>query len=296
MQIYGNMKNEVYMTLNSIIKVFRVLYLDNNEFVDYSVDCELEGYEEINLERPLVKKIIEMRENEESSFGESKFRLIYKSDNLASEKDKKIKLLIKILEKYNDVGFIHETSISNLRSMYYEKRMYSRNNLKKNKIKFKDIAEVGVLKRTDEKIKDCVRFYLKKNAPAMYNFKGKTCILVCPYSILYEKHLRFYMTNSIASSKPKMYNINCETELDELFKSFNFEKVYDNKYYENSEILETRRKYNSSEFLINEGLPIKYISKIIFKNYDDKIEFEKQFPNWNIEKIVDSSFFKKKGI
>lgn len=204
--------------------------------------------------------------------------------------DENIANFIAKLSFYNSDGFLHMTKLSNLHNIYNYGMIYSRMNAEKRKVIEYDNKNYNhitnnCLEKTNDFYKSTARFYLKKNAPAIYKFDcNNSCILVCDYRILFDSDLDKYISIGKAFNEPKIYNVSnkCKKLLE-----IPLNYVYRNEYM-NSNV----KDYNSSEFLCKEGVPTKYIKKIIFKDKKDLDWFNSNFKEWINEKnVVDKSYF-----
>lgn len=284
----------------TINDLFIVEYKNDNEIVPYSIDTEKEGYLKINKNQPLAKHIIENNPDPGDIFtiGDDKYpiQLICKSYNLfkREELDEEIeiikyrKILINKLKEYNELGFLHTTDLNNLKSIYQEGFIYSRNIIKEKNIKIEDIANHEILEISDKFVFDYVRFYLRRNTPANYMMKGNNCILVCDYDIINSSN-KMYITEKIITSSPYKNNLNNIKNLKYLTTYFHYNDIYNEEYTDEK----LKKDYKGAEFLCINNVPIKYLKTIILKNNQEKEWFIKEFPNWEIEIKVDRNYFKK---
>ena len=285
--------------LNENKDLYIIKFIKNQQEHKYAIDCEEEGYLTINHNSIIAKLIIKMDVNDTNELLGDKFILTYRNKPLKyrinikeleeyNQKQLKEKL-IEILKCHNNLGFFHETHIENLNSIYKENHIYSRNKLKEKNIIPVSIAEIEVLKRTNEFYFDCARFYLRSNTPANYKFEGHTCILVCDYDIINSDNW-MYITDLIATENPRKNYLHDDNDLLNILTNFDYNKIYEQEYVDKYSF---DVKYKHAEFLSKEKVSLKYINTIIFKNNNDKEWFEKKFPDWNIQIIVDTQFFKK---
>lgn len=276
---------------------FIIKYDGDLENSCFSIDCDIDGYQRLNNDAPIINIIKETDVGSTNYFGDIKFELVYKSADLVCTRmdNNRIKesiifnyrqTLRKRLTNYNSIGFLHTTSLENLYSIYKKGFLYSRDMIQKIEAEHIDIANHNVLDITDDFYFKCVRFYLRKNTPANYRFQGKNCILVCSYDILYSNY-DMYITEKIATAKPYVNSLDNTGNLNYLINEFRFEKVYNEKYSE------FYKDFKGAEFLVRNSVSLEYIDKIIFENDSDKKWFIESFPDWKIEIIVDKNYFKK---
>lgn len=168
--------------------------------------------------------------------------------------------------------------------------IYSRRNAEGKNIieydnkKYNELTDI-CLEKTNNFYKSAARFYLKKNAPAIYKFDcSNSCILICDYRILFDNTLDTYISIGKAFNKPRIYKVSSECKkLLELPLNY---------VYRNDCMNSSVKDYNSSEFLCKEAVPIKYIKQIIFRNEKDLEWFNDNFKEWiNERNIVDKSYF-----
>jgi len=147
-----------------------------------------------------------------------------------------------------------------------------------------------VLQNTYESNFEYVRFYLRKNTPASYQFKGNNCILVCDYNII-NSDRRMRITNKIATNKKTLLinYVNNLRNVQYINDCYNWNLIYEERYVEDK----LKREYKCAEFQCYQEVPIEYIKTIIFENELDQIAFFFKFPKWNVQTIVDKSYFKK---
>lgn len=296
---------------------FCILFDDESEPTLYSVDYHMPGYEYITNDKPIVKSIMNMQIGDYNE--DYKFKLI----NMKMHKEEKVqkesllktvvypndiqikslkKDLISILKQYNPLGFLHMTSLSNLDSIYNMGYISSRRHLVLMGIKFDSLANKDVLEKTPNMFKECARFYLSPNTPALRNFYGQRCILVCDYDILFAREGAMYLTSKIATrcygfdypilvnGKSKYWYNDGNTYINNIrniIKKFDFDAIYNQSYVEGY-----RKDCKGAEFLCESCVFLRYIKKIIFRNNEERDWFEKQFNDWNVELIVDSQYFK----
>lgn len=204
--------------------------------------------------------------------------------------DENIMNFISNLFSYNRDGFLHITKLSNLRNIYEHGMIYSRRNAEGKNIieydnkKYNELTDI-CLEKTNNFYKSAARFYLKKNAPAIYKFDcSNSCILICDYRILFDNTLDTYISIGKAFNKPRIYKVSSECK-----KLLELPLKY---VYRNDCMNSSVKDYNSSEFLCKEAVPIKYIKQIIFRNEKDLEWFNDNFKEWiNERNIVDKSYF-----
>ena len=299
-----------------MVKTFTVKYITDNEIVHYSVDHDKAGYDKIESSTPLVRTILEKnigdvfsidgkpyfielisksndkfpkKQRVEKTFTDTywqKENIYFQNNTLEAEKTK----LIDILKQHNSLGFLHTTDISNLKQIYKEKYIYSRNKIQEKNIDIKDIANHQVLHNTNESNFNYVRFYLRKNTPANYQFKGNNCILVCDYNII-NSDRKMRITNKIATNKTTLLinYVNNLRNIQYINECYNWNLIYEENYIEDK----SKREYKGAEFQCYEKVPIEYIKTIIFENELDQILFLFKYPRWNVNTIVEKSYFKK---
>ncbi len=186
---------------------------------------------------------------------------------------------INLMKSYNQEGFYHRTSIDNLRTIYNEEKVYSRNILNSKGLKYNPICENDYKDSLKFNLKNFVRMYFRKDAPINIHLKN-SCVLVCDYNIIYNTNVRAYMMDSF-----KLLSDYREIKGDDLIER----KELFNKIFSNDKKL---KAYMNAEYQILNELDIKYFNKIVFQNENDKEYFKTNFPNWDIEAVVDKNYFR----
>lgn len=281
--------------------LFIIKSIKTNKEYKYAINCIEKDYITIQYDSYIANLILPMEIGDITDIYNEDFILIYRNNSLDNKINNNINLLLSYdneylkeklifeLKKYNSLGFFHETSIENLYSIYKEQYIYSRNKIMSKNIPIKSIANIEVLKLTDEFYYDCARFYLRSNTPANYKFQGHTCILVCDYDII-KSNNEMYITDKIATRRPLLNDLSNNDDISYILNNFKYNKIYETEYIDT---IETDCQYKYAEFLCKDKLPIKYIKTIILKDEIDKIWFKNTFPNWDINIIVNRKYFKK---
>ncbi len=297
---------------------FCVLFDDESEPTMYSVDYHMPGYEYITRDKPIVKAVMNMqigdynedykfklinmkRQTEAKAPKNSLLKTIVYPNDLQIECLKKD--LIDILKQYNSLGFLHMTSLNNLQSIYNNGDISCRANLEKRNIVIHDSANESVLEKTPVIFKECARFYLSANTPAVRHFYGPRCILVCDYDILFAREGAMYLTSKIATSCygkdfPILVNGRSKhwynnkgvyiNNIRKIIKEFDFDSIYNQEYVP----IKYYKDLKGAEFLCESCVPLKYIKRIIFRNSEERDWFKNNFSDWNVELIVDIQYFK----
>ncbi len=278
----------MYENVKNYYGDFKLLYLNDNEIEEKTINIDAKS---LNIEAPIVKEILTHNENEIFEYNGYFCKII--------EKNIKHIYLDKLIDKINEYikyGFIHMTSYNNLKSIYENKFLYSHNKINLNDIQTNIICNTDIVNKTTGIYNDCVRFYLRDHSPALCKFvknsnvsKNKLCILVCNSDIINSNLSKYCYLSKYFSAT----NGNFKSVLDKDILNFlNYDYTFANIDYLNDEKFKYESKpYRNAEFLFNGDFPIEYISKIIFYNHETKNQFLKEFNNWKIECIVDSSMF-----
>lgn len=264
---------------------FKIQFLSDNEIVYKIINVD------IDKSAPIIKEVISHEVNEVFEYNKELCKVIEKDiHNVNLDK------LVKDLDKHIKYGFIHMTSYNNLKNIYKTNFLYSHNKIVSEKIQTDVICNTEIVNNTEGIYNDCVRFYLRDHAPALYkmvinntSLKDNLCILICDSSIIDSALSEFCYLSPYFSSKGKNY----KSVLDgKILDYLNYDYIFSAVDYLNDEYFNVETKpYRNAEFLFKGDLPLKYIKKIIFNNILTKNKFIKEFNTWNIECIVDPSMF-----
>ena len=188
---------------------------------------------------------------------------------------------------YGFEGFYHYTCFDNLLSMFKYNGIYSRNKLKEYNIPFVDKNKLSdetknCLEITPQLYKNSARFYIKKDAPAVHKFAPnlKDCCIVLNYTILFDNNFKQYISIGSPMQKHRIFDLSLIEDVRKLCL-FDFNKVYNNTYYDDYFDRHNRQWFNKSEYLCDDFVPIKYIKSIKFFNAEQYEKFKILFPNYN---------------
>ena len=175
-------------------------------------------------------------------------------------------IFIDKLKDYGGLGFIHATSVKNLPSIIKEKHLYSRNLCKEEKISFHDNASLGVLNKTSEYIKSCVRFYFRPRTQALYDFNisDNICLLIFNYKILCSNFNGYIIDRIATSYDKKKFNIGKVNDMMDVCDNFNFEYTFNKNYVDRSNKYKWDCK--AAELLIPDSVSLNQLKEIVFPN------------------------------
>lgn len=194
--------------------------------------------------------------------------------------------LLEFMKKRGFVGFLHTTNFENFKSIFLSKRLLSRNKLESLGISFDDRAESDIILGTDEKVKDCNRFYYRTKTPTNYNamrWKGQTnpVIFVLKKEFIYDKSAVFYDGNAGS----KTINSTKSALVAETFFKWNCIFSEHIPYYDSEETaiflekekcsLDEFRRIKNAEVLFNGELSLDLFEKMYFrtvKDYNNAVE------------------------
>ena len=187
--------------------------------------------------------------------------------------------LLEFMKKRGFIGFLHTTNFENFKSIFASKRLLSRNKLESLGISFDDRAESDIILGTEEKVKDCNRFYFRTKTPTNYSamrYKGQKnpVIFALKKEFIYDKSAIFYDGNARAelsvSTKSALvaqtfFNWNCIFTDVIPYESDETERFLKE---ENCSVYEFKRIKNA-EVLFKNELPLELFDKIYFRTVQD---------------------------
>lgn len=191
-------------------------------------------------------------------------------------------ILLSVLEKHGFEGFHHYTDFKNFIQIMKEKKLYSRGKAQEKGLLLTDAAENSVIAKTENFVKNMVRFYYKEDTPTLYRNEGirhgddfnrdeYSAHMPIPVLLLFEKELIFdpniYISNGGCGSGHTKRTNKCEEALsydwDEIFKR----GPYGNVPYEVHKEIKNKR---NAEFLFPEAISIDRLNAIVFRCEADK--------------------------
>lgn len=191
----------------------------------------------------------------------------------------KFDLTIKRLEKiYNFNGPVHFTDYTNLGKIINEGYLYSREYCNTNGIKFRDVADQDVIKKSQVAVKSCVRFYYKEKTPTLYRNEGiKKCgknepHVPIPVYLVFSNEL-IKLDSTIFSDGNAGSEYTSYGKTYEFFYNMSWNYIMNRgaitteDYREKFEIIRCR----NAELLSTKPISVKYLKKIIFRSNADKV-------------------------
>lgn len=168
--------------------------------------------------------------------------------------------------------FCFFTDIKNLRSIFDEKLLYSRNlAIAKGVLKF-DCASAQVLNGTPAWVKDYFRCYFAPRTPMLYRVEGikqqQDSWPECPIPVYFALHPDILTLPGVLISDGNMgaYATTQQEPTEEFFNSLPFDDIF----HRGSTWLNPRQKEimrcRHAEVLVPQKLPIRYASKIVFRS------------------------------
>ena len=191
-------------------------------------------------------------------------------------------VLLSVWEEHGFEGFHHYTDFKNFIQIMREKKLYSRGKAQEKGLLLTDAAENSVIAKTENFVKNMVRFYYKEDTPTLYRNEGirhgddfnrdeYSAHMPIPVLLLFEKELIFepniYISNGGCGSGHTKRTNKCEEALsydwDEIFKR----GPYGNVPYEVHKEIKNKR---NAEFLFPEAISIDRLNAIVFRCEADK--------------------------
>lgn len=228
------------------------------------------------------------------SFENGRFKKILKGDN---------RRLLDCLKAHEFKGFHHYTHFANLKKIFEEGFLYSRENAVKKGIIFCDGAQKEIIERTKVGIKNHVRFYYKECTPTMFANEGIKRNLLpnsphmpIPVLLLFDEKLLFSENVKVSDGGCGNSRSNITANLEEALH-FAWEDTFaygplPSHDDDNYEMLKNRR---NAEFLVPEMVSLNYLKAIIFRSNADKKHAEFILKNnqvyQKINKYVDINKF-----
>lgn len=211
--------------------------------------------------------------------------------SMVSANNQDVNMLIKKLNYHKFEGFIHTTEIENFKSILESGYLYPRNNLIHRKINFKDAAEMGVLEKTENFIKNCCRFYYYYKTPTNYNatIEGKyknPIIIVFDKTLAYENNVFFCPKNAQQGIKTNSAKKALNYDWEGIFERGD---RYMSKYCHGELTEEITREIShirNAEFLVHGSVSISFIHKI-YVSSQTQFDSLKSFCNHEIMKKVE---------
>ena len=222
------------------------------------------------LMRSFVDYIDKYEATEKENFLKNKESFYIKNDSQYYEKNS---FLEKLKKDFGFEGFHHYTDLSNVSSIFSQRKLLSRDN-QKNTIVV-DSANSEIIQHTESRIKQYVRFFYKENTPTTYDNEGiKTganyrAHMPIPVLLVFDEHIIY--SNDIAFLSGGGGN------KDSVFAT----SVYEAKKFDWSRILsrgpikedEQLKKYivncRNAEFLVKKEISIDNLKKIVFRSPAD---------------------------
>lgn len=195
--------------------------------------------------------------------------------------------LLDKLKRYGFEGFVHTTELENFRKIIECGYLHPRKTLVEGEMRFTDRAEAEVLRKTDDYIQRCSRFYYYYKTPTNYMAKYKN-----PVALVFDEELIFLKKGVFFSPENACYNHwtnNVAKALD-----FDWEGVFErsrhalSKYYKQLPYEECAKKINkirNAEFLVKGSVSVKYIKKILVKDSKTKEAMKVFCDQENFDKI-----------
>lgn len=194
------------------------------------------------------------------------------------ELDKFDEIINFLEERYSFKGPMHFTDYTNLRKIMSEGYLYSREACNTKGIKFKDVADQDVIKKSQVAVKSCVRFYYKEKTPTLYRNEGiKKCdenephVPIPVYLVFSNELIKLESTLFSDGNAGSDYTDYGNTY--EFFNNMSWNYIMSrgaiitDDYREKYEIIRCR----NAELLSEDPVPLKYLEKIVFRSNADKV-------------------------
>lgn len=197
-------------------------------------------------------------------------------------------ILLQILNKHGFVGFMHTTHFENFKMIYNFKKMLPRNMLESSGIEFIDCADTEIIGKTNNSVKDSVRFYYRCKTPTNYsalNDHGQVrpVIFALNPECIYDKSAVFYDGNARANKTNCTYSALSAISFNWIC-IFSSVPAYHNEttdafLNEQNCSLEELKRMQNAEFLFTNAIDISCFNKIYFMTKSDYNEAIQIFGN-----------------
>lgn len=180
--------------------------------------------------------------------------------------------LLRILDEHGFEGFLHTTEFENFCEIAKKGRLTPRAILEERNSFFTDRANSEIISRTSTDIKGCCRFYYFFKTPTNYSAKYRR-----PVILVFKKEVIMGHTVRFADGNAKSHTTTITASAKEAL-SFNWDEIFRRGWQAGEELPSENKRIRNAEFLIPAEVPIRFISKIYFKNSSDLQEAKELYP------------------
>ncbi|HHZ00418.1 MAG TPA: DUF4433 domain-containing protein [Tissierellia bacterium] len=173
--------------------------------------------------------------------------------------------------RYNFNGLYHFTDFSNLKNIFEDGYLRSRNECEYSGISFIDGAASSVMSHTAGYVKDCVRFYYRPKTPTLYVNEGikLQCYINNPHIpipvyLVFDEELIYLDTTWFTDRNAGCTDVNIDNDAH-FFNNIKWDKVFNGEYY-----IKEDKNIMQAELLSRVPVSLDYLKKIVFRCEIDK--------------------------
>lgn len=187
-----------------------------------------------------------------------------------------IKRIVQDLKReYNFQGPLHFTDFSNLKNIFEQRHIYSRNGCAKRRIDFLDVADQSVISNTSFDVKNYTRFYYKEKPMTLFINEGikednSSPHIPIPVYFLVDEELLYYDDTIFTDGNAASRNTRSGNS-HEFFQFMDWQVIFDRdpiRLEEGPTKQEFKRK-RQAELLSQSPVSLDVVKKIIFRSIAD---------------------------
>jgi hypothetical protein len=194
--------------------------------------------------------------------------------------------------KYGFDGFHHYTDFTNFLKIYRDKALFSR--VKANNRMAIDSANSNIIHKTQEEVKNNVRFFFKGKTPTLKNNEGihinnELPHMPIPVLLLFSQELVFSSNISILDGGGGKRQINSTSDFSKA-KKYDWPTIFSRGPIKENENKDYVKNARNAEFHIKDQVSLKYLKNIVFRSYSDQKMAEHFLGESNLYRVDKDKF------